>query len=232
MIRTEKVQSIMLIFTLCCAFVISASAGTIVEEFDSPKLESRLWEVRAVGGASFEIEDGQLTMESPAVEDGILLAYIHEITGEDITFEFKFDVSEGGDPSAQIWFGDVPLTPDLNVDVNTHWKLVQTILSPVTYVKNFDGKVIQDTPIDIGPNVYKFVLLGDDVTFFVNEKEIATIRKEDDMSYFHIVPDMYTSHYGGRIGILDYVKISGPNVRPLAVEPEGKLAATWAELKK
>lgn len=68
------------------------------------------------------------------------------------------------------------------------------------------------------------------MTFSVNGTEIATVDKPDNVSYFHIGPDMYTSHYGGRIGILDYVKVSRPTIA--AVEPADKLATTWAEMKK
>ena len=214
-------------------FSLSVYAGILLDEFDSGELED-VWEVRAVGDASYRIENGQLIMESPAVADGILLLYTPEITGEDITFEFQLDVSEGGDPSALIWFADEPLTPDVNTTVNTHLILRQTIVSGSTYVKIAgEVKAIADTPVDTGgPNVYKFEFTGNTVTFYVNGEKIDTIDKPDGVSYFHIGPDMYTSHYDKRIGVLDYVKISGPNVKPLAVEPAGKLAATWAELKK
>ena len=230
--RAEKFRPILLISILCWTFALSVSAGEIMEEFESPELHPELWEIQAAGKASFEIKGGQLIMESPAVEDGILLRYLPEIAGEDITFEFKFDVSQG-DASAQIWFADEPLAPDVNTDVNQHWILVQTIVGGNTYVKIAgDQKVVPDTPVKDGANVYKIVLQGNKATFFVNEKEMGAVDKPADVNYFHIGPDMYTSHYSNRIGILDYVRISGPNVRPLAVEPVSKLAATWAELKK
>jgi len=233
MILSRRLCLILLTCSVCLVFVLSAFAGEVFDQFDSAKLED-VWEVRAVGDASYEINGGQLIMDSPAVEDGILLAYVPEIPSGDVTFEYQIDMSQGGDISAQIWFSDVPLTPDVNTDVNSHWILVQTIMSATTYVKTSDGtKVIPDTPVDAGgANVYKFEFVGNDFNFYVNGDEIGTSFKPDDVNYFHIGPDMYTSHYAGRLGILDYVKISGLNVKSLAVEPADKLAVKWAELKK
>jgi hypothetical protein len=210
---------------------LSAQAGEIVEEFDSPKLMPEIWEVRAVGGAFFEIKDGQLIMTSPGVQDGVLLLFVPEISGQDITIEFQLDVSQG-DPSAQIWFGDEPLTPEVNTEVNLHWSFVQTVVNNMTYVKiEGNQKIIQDVPVNDGQNVYKFVFKGDKASFFVNGDEIDTVDKPNGVNFFHIGPDMYTSHYENRIGIVEYVKISGPGVKFLDVYYEGKLTGTWAEIK-
>ena len=212
------------------AVSVVAPAGEIVEEFDSPNLNKEIWEIQAVGGASFEIKDGELIMKSPAIEDGILLRYIPEITGQDITFEFSLDLSQG-DPSAQIWFADEPLVPDINTTVNERWILVQTVLNTgVTYVKSAgDQKVIQDKPAETTePNIHKIVLQNDKATFFVNDEEMGETDRPDGLSYFHIGPDMYTSHYNNRIGILDYVKISGPDVHTRFHAHEGRTGTTVA----
>jgi hypothetical protein len=230
----KEVLSILLISILHFGLALTASAGEIVEEFDSPELHPQLWEIQAVGKASFEIRDGQLIMESPAVEDGILLRYVPEITGQDITFEFKLDLSQG-DPSAQIWFADEPLVPDINTTVNERWILVQTVTNQgQTYVKiTGNQKVIPDNPAEtMGPNIHRIILQGDKATFFVNGEEMGTVDRPDSLSYFHIGPDMYTSHYNNRIGILDYIKISGPDVRALTVEPMDSCAVNWGEIKK
>jgi len=216
----------------CFAVSMLAYAGEIFEGFDAPGLNTEIWEIQAVGGASFEIGDGELIMESPTVADGILLRYIPEITGQDITFEFSLDLSQG-DPSAQIWFADEPLVPDINTTVNERWILVQTVTNAgATYVKSTgDLKVIPDSPAETAePNIHKIVLQGDKATFFINEEEMGDTDIPDGLSYFHIGPDMYTSHYGNRIGILDYVKISGPGVYD-AVEPVGKCAVAWGYIK-
>lgn len=234
MICSRKIRLTISLLASLCIFVLPAFAGEIIEDFDSGDLSPALWEVRAVGGASFEIKDSQLIMQSPETTDGILLAYVPDIGGEDITFEFQFDISQGGDVSAQAWFAEVPVTPDVNTEVNSHWQLVQTIMSATTYAKISDGtKVIPDTPIDAGSNIYVFELVGDKVTFSINGTAVATIDKPENLNYFHIGPDMYTSHYGGRLGVLEYVKVSGPSVVPVAsaVRSEGKLATTWAGLK-
>ena len=53
-------------------------AEEIKEEFDSPKLNPKLWKVTTVGRASFKIEKGKLILTSDNVEDGIFLYYIRK----------------------------------------------------------------------------------------------------------------------------------------------------------
>lgn len=71
------------------------------------------------------------------------------------------------------------------------------------------------------------------VTFVVNGKTIGEVDENKDVKqrYFFITSDPYTSHYTGEAKI-EYVKISGPGALSLAVNQSGKLATTWAEIKK
>ncbi|HHZ91116.1 TPA: hypothetical protein EYN65_11475 [Candidatus Poribacteria bacterium] len=66
-------------FFLSCLIVgLTSFAGEIKEEFDSPKLNPKLWKVTTVGRASFKIEKGKLILTSDNVEDGIFLYYIRK----------------------------------------------------------------------------------------------------------------------------------------------------------
>ena len=61
-------------FALAIFGCISVSiAGTYREEFDGNDIDTNLWEVMAVGDASYKLEDGQLIMDSPDVGDGLLI---------------------------------------------------------------------------------------------------------------------------------------------------------------
>ena len=67
------------------------------------------------------------------------------------------------------------------------------------------------------------------ITFYLNGEEVGEVDKNQDVKsrYLYITPDPYTSHYAGTIAI-EYVELTGPT---LQVEPLGKFASTWGEIK-
>ena len=72
---------------------------------------------------------------------------------------------------------------------------------------------------------------GKTVTYFFDKEDAGKSDSAGIPRYFHISPDTYTSHYFGTF-VIDYVEITGTNVKSLAVSPAGKLAATWAIIKR
>ena len=215
---------------LCFMVGFSSFAGEIKEEFDSPKLDTNLWKITTAGKASFKIENGKLILISDGVSDGIFLYYARKIEKEDITFEITLDPSGIKDAGA-IGFTKKLLTPTVNTDINPQFIATFMGVKPTgCYLMDETGsaQLAMSANYDPKEHLFKIELSGDKITFSIDQEEIGELKREASERYYMITPDPYTSHYAGSISV-DWIKIKGPNVRP--VEPEAKLATTWGSIK-
>ncbi len=219
-----------------------SSIAIIVDEFDAPKLDEKLWQMEAVGKASFEIEDGILVMSSPTVDSGIMLYSPVNFEDVDVTFEVKLETSGLVDNITVGFIAEV-MEPQINTDINNHWEANFFFVPANWYIKQ-DPVVIGEKPpnppdllgpFDIGWNTVKIDSseTRGKITFFLNGEEVGEVDKNPDVEerYFYITSDPYTSHYTGDV-LIEYIKISGPGAILLAVEPVDKLAATWGDIKR
>jgi len=226
------------IFCLLCfgltglGWVFTGAAGTYREEFDSDKLDENLWEIKLEGDASYKIENGQITMTSPAVEDGILIYWKGgDITNEDFSFEISAQVGPEAQGAAVIAFVRQLLPPMLNTVINAEWK---TCFFCGT---NNQGWYINDddwnrTPAS-GPEkegVWKAELKGDKIYCYFNDEEVVVYDKITEERYVCFGPDVFTSHYVGEMTV-DWIELSGPTVQNAAVEAAEKLSVTWGSIK-
>jgi len=227
---------------VCFVMLLNPSIADVVDEFNTTKLDSKLWEMKQVGKSSYTIEKGILTMESPAVESGIILYHPRNIENMDITFEIKIDTSV---IAISIPFGSIGkiMEPQVNTEINNHWLAMLLLLPDGTVNIKRDpdnvGKEIAPTveqkQYEPGWNVFEITFSASEgkVTYFLDGKEIGEVEKNKDAKerYFFISPDIYTSHYTGD-AIIDYIKISGPGSAGLSIDPLDKLASTWAKIKR
>ena len=235
-------MKIILLSILCLLFVNQLFAQ-VIDEFSNPNLDPKLWEMKKVGKASYEIKDGVLTMSSPAVESGIMLYHPRNIVDMDITFEMKLNTAGLVD---NITCGSIAelMDPQLNDNMNNNLEASIFFVPDKCYIKQDPVVIGQKPPNPAGMegafdkggwNVAQITFSKSKakVTFVVNGKTIGEVDENRDVKqrYFFITSDPYTSHYTGEAKI-EYIKISGPGALSLAVNETGKLATTWAEIKR
>ena len=223
--------------------IVQLSMADAIDEFNSPTLNPDLWDMKIEGNASYEIDDGILTMESPDIDSGIILYYPQNLAGIDITIEIKLDLSVAiGDNVVMGFLGGL-MEPQINTDINDNWQANFFFVPANWYIKQ-DPIVIGEkppNPADLqGPydNDWNVVRIESSATkgtiaFFLNGDEAGEVDMNMDVTdrYFYISPDTYTSHFTGQVAI-DYIRFSGPGAPVLAVEPMDKLSTTWGDLKK
>jgi len=211
-----------------------------IDEFDLPKLNEELWDMMVVGNASYEINDGILTMISPGVDSGAMVYYPMDVDDVDITFEVKLDTSEVVD-NITIGFIAELMEPQINTDINNHWEANFFFVPANWYVKQDPVVIGQkppnpgiEGPFDPGWNTVRIESseTKGKITFFLNGDEVGEVDKNPDVEsrYFYVTCDPYTSHYSGVVDI-EYIKMTGPGAPTLAVKPVGKLATTWGQVK-
>ena len=213
------------------------SAGTFRDDFDSASLNTDVWEITTAGKGGHSIKDGQLLLESPGVPDGIILYLKQKLEG-DVTVECKMDPSNidpGG--TGTVGFTDGISDPEPSPDFWVHWlahfNVGPTVSTP--FVDDHPGQNGFPTAGDgfnfpAEPHVWKIVVKGGKVTYFFDGNQMGESDAVNTPRYFHATPDTYTSHYFGTLAV-DYVEITGDNVKPSAVSPAGKLALTWGTVK-
>lgn len=230
-----------LLSVFCLVGSVNPLMAEVIDEFDNPKLNPKLWEMKQVGKASYTIKGGFLTMTSPAVDSGIMLYHPRNIEDMDITFEIKLDVSGVVN---NITCGSIAklMEPQLNTNINNNWEATFFFVPGKWYIKQDPVVIGQKPPNPAGLegqykpdwNIVEITYSESEgkVIFVINGKETGVVDKNPEVKerYFYISPDTYTSHYTGEVKI-DYVKISGPGSQGLAVDPLGKLAMTWAVIK-
>jgi hypothetical protein len=208
-------------------------AGTYREEFDGNAIDTNLWEVMAEGDASYELEDGQLIMDSPGVSDGLLIYWRGgDITEEDFTFEIKASVGAETNNAALIAFIRSDLPPTLNTTINAEWKNMFWCgtNTPGWYINNDDwNRAGADGPEFEG--IWKAEIKGDKIICYFNGEEVVTIDKIPEERFVCFGPDTYTSHYLGSMTV-DWIELSGPTVKDAAVDAAGKLPVAWGKIKR
>jgi len=213
-------------------------AGTIRDDFETDELNTDVWQVTQAGKGTYSIKDGQLLLESPVVPDGVILYCKQKIEG-DFTMECQIDPTNE-DPGSLgiVGFTDGIFDPEPSPNFWVHW-LAHFNLSPTVsdvFVDDYPGKngwaKAGDTiNFESGPHIWGMEISGKTVTYFFDKKDAGKSDNAGIPRYFHISPDTYTSHYFGTFAI-DYVEITGTNVKSMAVYPVGKLVATWAIIKR
>jgi hypothetical protein len=213
-------------------WVPAVMAAEYLEEFDDPTLNTELWDMKAEGAASYKIEDGQLTMTSPGVEDGILLYWKgSEISKEDFTIEIKASVAANTNNAGVIAFIREELPPTLNTTINAEWKNMFWCgtNTPGWYINddNWSRAGAQGPEFE---GIWKAEIKGNVINCYFNDDKVVTIDKVQEDRYLCFGPDTYTSHYSGEMTI-DWIRLSGSSVPATAVEPAQKIWAQWGEIK-
>lgn len=210
----------------------SAIAAEYLEEFDSKNLDPKIWEIKSEGDASFSIEDGQLTMTSPGVPDGILLYWRgSDIEEEDFTVEIKASVAANTNNAGVIAFIKQDLPPTLNTTINAEWKNMFWCgtNTPGWYINddNWSSTGVNGPEFE---GVWKAEIKSNEIICYFNDEEVVTIDKIKEDRFLCFGPDTYTSHYSGEMTI-DWIRLSGNSVPALAVEPAEKMSTTWGRIR-
>ena len=234
----QLLQIFFLIFLVWGFFNVPLShAGTFLDDFESATLNTDVWEITKAGNGKHFIEKGQLFLESPAVPDGIILYFKQKIEG-DVTVECKMDPSNIDQGTLGcVGFTDGISAPEPSPDFWVHW-LAHFNLGPTTstlFVDDHPGqngfpKAGDEFNFQSETHVWKFVLKEGKVTYFFDGKEVGESDAVNAPRYFHVTPDTYTSHYFGTLAV-DYVEITGDQIKPSAVSSVDKLALTWGTVK-
>lgn len=217
-------------------------SAQVIDEFNSPNLDKKLWEMRKVGKASYEIKDGVLTISSPSVESGIILYHPRNIVDMDINFEIKINTAGLVDNIVCGSLAEI-MDPQLNDNINNNLEASLFFVADKCYVKQDPVVIGQKPPNPAGMesqyerNGWNIVQISfakskGKVSFVVNGKAIGEvdINKDVKQRFFFITSDPYTSHYTGEAKI-EYVKFSGQGALSLAVNRVDKLPVTWAKIK-
>jgi hypothetical protein len=237
-IMNTKYNALLVVIFLICfgiasvGWISATTAGVYREEFKGNDLDKNLWEVKAEGNASYVVKDGNLTMTSPDVADGILIYWKGgDISKEDFSFEIKATVDPNTDNAALIAFIRKELPPTLNTTINAEWK------NMFWCGKNTPGWYINDDNWKSagvnGPEfegTWKAEITGNDIICYFNGEEVVTVDKIKEKRFVCFGPDTYTSHYLGAMTI-DWIELSGPTVTAAAVQSAEKLPITWGMLK-
>ena len=239
-----KIKMLLLLFCLTnMIFGSSQVQADFIDDFDSPNLDKKVWDLKTAGKASHEIKGGTLKIESPAVDSGAMLYHPSNLQDVDITFEVKVNVSELGDNISLGFIADL-LEPQINTEINNNLESTFYFVPDKWYIKQ-DPVVLGEKPPN-PPGMEGQYEKGDwnvvqidfskskgKITFHINGKEAGQVDRNKDVKerYFYLTPDPYTSHYTGGCEI-DYIKISGPGAAGLAVEPEGKITSIWGQIKR
>lgn len=235
-------MKIIIISVMCLFIFTNCLSAQVIDEFNSPNLDKKLWEMKKVGKASYEVKDGVLTMSSPSVESGIILYHPRNIVDMDITFEIKLNTAGLVDNIVCGSLAEI-MEPQLNDNINNNLEASLFFTVDKCYVKQDPVVIGQKPPNPAGmegqyeKNGWNIVQITfskskGKVTFVINGKTIGEvdINKDVKQRFFFITSDPYTSHYTGEVKI-EYVKFSGPGALSLAVVKTDKLTITWAKLK-
>ena len=208
-------------------------AGTYREEFNGNKLDENIWEMKTAGQASYKVENGQLTMTSPADADGILLYWRGgDVSNGDFSVEVKVKVAQNTNNAAIIASIKKDISPTLNTAINPEWKTVFWCGSntPGWYINNDSWK---NSGIK-GPElegVWKIALTGDTFRCYFNGSEVVVFDKVQEPRFLCFGPDVYTSHYAGEMTV-DWIELSGPMITNItSVTAERKLSNLWGNIK-
>ena len=200
-----------LIFLLTLFSVIPAFA--LFFDFDDSK-KPQEWKEE---GGKWKVENGVYVGEELNAVEGVTL--VGEENWTDLTLEATVRNAEGN------WMALVVRW----VDVNNHYGLwVNLGNSTAEWWVKTGAYAQQDAgAIKLNKEKYKLKIVAKGNTFegYYNDKLVTTMK--------------HGAHKQGRVGLLvwqgsssfDDVNIEGPGIPGLAVNPEAKLASTWARIK-
>jgi hypothetical protein len=224
-----------LIMVPCISLTIAnlSFAGEIFDDFNKPILDDELWVVKTASKGKYEIKDGNLSLLSPGVSDGVMFYWKDNIAEDDFIAEAKADASGIKDGGIVLGFIDEILTPTVNTTVNAHW-LAHFVSRGVAgwYINDDNYSHEGDTKDKTGKEtdaVWKIEIKNGKISFYVDDQKIVTTdRTKTGPRYMTMSPDTYTSHYSGDL-VIDWIKLSSPTIR--AVRSADKLSVTWGTIK-
>ncbi len=183
---------------------------------------------KEIGGASYEIKDGELILSSPKATDGIILYYKEEVNDPGFSFEAKLDSS--GIVNSGYVTTTKTMTPPEQSNVYNPLRLGQFRLKPNAWrVRDEDIQAVLDGDVKDGMHAYKIELDKNTLRFYFDGKQVAEIPKVAEKRYFSVSPDPYADDYSGEL-VIEYIKIAAPWIKA-SVGAKGKLATIWGSIK-
>ena len=202
-----------------------ATTDTLKDDFKDPRLTKELWEITK---GDWEIKDGWWESNSPAVGQGSFVLFSDIETHDNLAIRVKCRDKGGGWSNCYTIFAYVDDDEVYYAGARIgrgNWTIEKSALAGGE--QNF-GEVA-DGRVKAGGVIipYTVSIEGKDVVIY-DEKD-----KEVNRHSFGKMPI-------GRIGlahentITQYndFEVEGPKVKGLSVQPLGKLAVTWARIKK
>ncbi|HHZ66275.1 MAG TPA: hypothetical protein EYN51_12410 [Flavobacteriales bacterium] len=202
-----------------------ATTDTLKDDFKDPRLTKELWEIKK---GDWEIKDGWWESNSPAVGQGSFVLFSDIETHDNLAIRVKCRDKGGGWSNCYTIFAYVDDDEVYYAGARIgrgNWTIEKSALAGGE--QNF-GEVA-DGRVKAGGVIipYTVSIEGKDVVIY-DEKD-----KEVNRHSFGKMPI-------GRIGlahentITQYndFEVEGPKVKGLSVQPLGKLAVTWARIKK
>ena len=202
-----------------------ATTDTLKDDFKDPRLTKELWEIKK---GDWEIKDGWWESNSPAVGQGSFVLFSDIETHDNLAIRVKCRDKGGGWSNCYTIFAYVDDDEVYYAGAKIgrgNWTIEKSALAGGE--QNF-GEVA-DGRVKAGGVIipYTVSIEGKDVVIY-DEKD-----KEVNRHSFGKMPI-------GRIGlahentITQYndFEVEGPKVKGLSVQPLGKLAVTWARIKK
>ena len=211
-VKVDSTKTLMALIFLLTLFSVVPAFALFFDFDDNEKPEE--WKEE---GGKWKIENGVYIGEELNSVEGVTL--IGEEDWTDLTFEATVRKAEGN------WMALVVRWKD----VNNHCGLwVNLGNSTAEWWVKAGAYAQQDVgAIKLNKEKYelKVVVEGDVFEGYYNDKLVTTMEHKD--------------HKQGRVGLLvwqgssgfDDVRITGPGIPELAVNPKEKLAATWARIK-
>ncbi|MBM3234970.1 hypothetical protein FJZ31_01595 [Candidatus Poribacteria bacterium] len=190
-----KIKILLLITCLTnMIFLSNQVLAAFVDDFNSPNLDQKVWDLKTAGKASYEIKGGTFKIESPAVESGAILYHPRNLQNEDITFEIKVNVSELGD-NISMGFIAAPLEPQINEEINKNLEATFYFVPANWYIKQDPVVIGEKPPNPVGmEGQYKkadwnvvqidFSKSNGKITFYINGKEAGQVDSNKDVQTF------------------------------------------------
>jgi|TARA_B100000809_G_scaffold233715_1_gene250632 hypothetical protein len=201
-----------------------ATTDTLKDDFKDPRLTKELWEIKK---GDWEIKDGWWESNSPAVGQGSFVLFSDIETHDNLAIRVKCRDKGGGWSNCYTIFAYVDDDEVYYAGARIgrgNWTIEKSALAggEQNFGEVADGRVNGGVIIP-----YTVSIEGKDVVIY-DEKD-----KEVNRHSFGKMPI-------GRIGlahentITQYndFEVEGPKVKGLSVQPLGKLAVTWARIKK
>ena len=223
-------------------FCTLSSAGELFDDFILNEIDEDAWWVKTTGNATAEIKNGELILTSPDTADSIFLLYSETLAPKDpITVEIRMNLKTNIDDG---WFGFLQGFPG-DSHVNT---LINPLKDATMFFAYGGGKQVQprgedgvkggDASIKADEfHTFKIEVTADEYRMEIDEEEVHSGPRTDAKyidRVFYISPDGFDSHYGDATYVVDWIRLTGPEIpqRIIAVEASGKLPIAWGKAKQ